>query len=504
MTTGKASQMWLRPLLRGMRRRRLPLLFSSVLCLAMILPRGAALAGPIFPEQAAKDKKLHLRSAPVPVKAIPVFTDNPAKGYAETAQINLDDGLNALEAPVLAAVINPRARKMRSRKGLSIPQVMEAGLVSPPIVQESKLLRPWSEAWLPRNQTEALQKVSREIGGKKSPAPRVELETAWIEWQASQAARLYFYERLYSRKIIDTLREIRTAYREIYRTAEWPVYRGKYDDKRVKARAGYRHIGKYISDEKKVLSEARVQLDHALGLPTNLHVPVRDDMDFALPRRVPMAPQLIDGLGRRRIDLRAIQEGIVAKDPANMGYIYSRFEDIVTFVGDTKKAEWLNTKRRGVIIDLPLFSKVVEEAPLRASDGKKLFEEYKRRIGYAKKDIPRLRQGMDYLLEELTKVDLTLPAMEDESHEAGLGKDSVIGYEKLKAVLAVKLLRLRLMKKLIRTTIALELASGMKISRDIPKEEVKPFGVDEPGETAVKPKNQATTGPSVPAQVKAK
>jgi len=455
------------------------LLIALLLSLAQLA--GTATAGPIFPEQVEKEKKLRLHNVPIVRKSLPIFTRNPAQELTPPVEIDLDDGLNAIEAPVLAAVINPKARRTRKRKKLSVPQIMEAGKLTPPRVFTPRP-RSWSEAWLPQEQTKALQRVAREMAAKKAPARRVELESAWIELQASQAARLYFYKRLYSRKIMDTLREIRTAYREIYRTAEWPVYRGKYDDKRVKARAGYRHIKKYIMDEKKELNEARVQLDHALGLPTNLRIPIQDEIDFALPEKLPTAPQLMDGLGKRRIDLMALQEGIVAKDSEIMGYILSKFEDIVTFVGDKKKSEWLNTKRSGVVIDMPLFSQATEETALIAADGKKLFEEYKRRIGFAKKDVPRLVQGIDIILEEIVKVDLTLPALENEAHEAGKGKDSVIGYEKLKAVLAVKLLRLRLMKKLIETTIALELASGMKISMDLPADQIKPRDVTELGD----------------------
>ncbi len=445
----------------------------ALLLSAVVLHAPAVLAGPIFPEQARKERNIH--NWPVEQKVLSVFTKNPAKKIAPALEVDLEDGLNALEAPMLAAVINPRAWELRKKKKLTVPQIMEAGLISPPSVFRSKPRLLWAESWLPRKQTKAFKAVAVEFSKRKGSAKKIELETAWLEWQASQAARLYFYKRLYSRKIIDTLREIRNAYKEIYRSAGWPVYQGKYEDKRIKARTGYRHIKKYIMDEQKELSKARVELDHALGLPTNLQVPLQKEIDFKFPARIPTAPELIDGLGKRRIDLMALQEGIVDKDPERMGYIFSRFEDVVTFVGDRKKSEWLNTKRSGVVIDLPLFSRATEEAPLQASDGQKLFEEYKRRIGYAKKDLPLLVNGINILLDEITKVDLTLPALQSEADEAARGKDSVIGYEKIKSVLAVKLLRLRLMKKLIEATVALELASGKKISMDVPLAEAGPL-----------------------------
>ncbi len=458
---------------RGRASVRPVLALSCAFLLSALLFSHPAAAGPIFPEQARKERSSHKWR--VEQKIMPVFTKNPAEKIPPALDVDLDDGLNALEAPLLAAVINPRAWKLRKKKKLTVPQVMEAGIFPPPSVFSSKPKMLWAESWLPRKQTKAFKAVAVEFSKRKGPAKEIELETAWLEWQASQAARLYFYKRLYSRKIIDTLREIRNAYKEIYRSAGWPVYQGKYEDKRIKARSGYRHIKKYIMDEQKELSKARVELDHALGLPTNLQVPIQKEIDFKFPARIPTAPELIDGLGKRRIDLMALQAGIVEKDPERMGYIFSRFEDVVTFVGDRKKSEWLNTKRSGVVIDLPLFSKTTEEAPLEASDGQKLFEEYKRRIGYAKKDLPRLVNGIDILLEEITKVDLTLPALQSEADEAVRGKDSVIGYEKIKSVLAVKLLRLRLMKKLIEAAIALELASGKRISMDVPLAEAGPL-----------------------------
>jgi len=445
-------------------------LFFPLILMGLISPPlfpSSSAGGPIFPEQALQEQAL--QEPRREKKIIPIFVKNPGKKMNQVFTLDLHDGLNADEAGMLAAITNPRAMKTREEKGLKIPQLMESGVLAPVVLKKAGKEKDGEgpEPWLPAKRLKALEEVADKATASASPQ-EIEVESAWLEWQAFEAARLYLYRRMNSRRIINVLRQIKKTYKDIYKTSSRDEYRKMYGEKRAISRTGFKKMERSIKREKKALSAARVGLDHALDLPTYLELPLQNDMRFNLPRRRPTAAELINGLPNHRIDFMALQRGIMDKDPERMGYIFSKFEAISVFMEKQKKAQWLDATRLGVDMDFPFLSGTIDNAPLEASDGKVLFTEYNKRLKNAKMDIARLVQGMGFLEDELAKVDLILPSLSAAAKKAARGKDAVLALEKKKTLLAVRLLHLRLMRKLMDTTMALEITSGQKIAEDTP------------------------------------
>ncbi len=444
------------------RRSAFFLILAPLLC-ALVLPT-ASMGGPIFPDQYLHEKPLP-QTPEIKKKTVHILVKNPGKIRARRFRMDLDDGLEAGEAAVLAAIINPVALDVRKEKGLETPQLMESGVLAPPTVHLDRE-KARGDFWLPGEKLNAIRETIVRLRQHRAGKEEIELESAWLEWQASEAARLYIYRRANSRKVIDLLREIKKVYRDIYKTGSRKEYREKYSDRRAIALVGYEKMKGAIRREEKALGAARVGLDHALGLPTYLEVPVQLDASFVMPREIPGIKDLVGRLSERRLDLMALQYGVMKKDPELMGYILSKFKPIETAIMERKKAEWLDTARAGVDIDFPLLSGMNANAGLEASDGKTLFKEFQRRSKNAGEDISRLWKGIGFLREELTKVGMTLPSLNRAANDAAKGKDKVAALEKKKTLLAVKLLRLRLRRKLIDAVMALDLTSGRIMAPD--------------------------------------
>ena len=426
---------------------------------------GPSAAGPITPEDA-------MEGPPAPtLPAGPAFlavqVQNPGKRRTRPMRVVLSDGLDPSEAAVLAAVLNPIARRCREALGLGLPALVEWGVLPVPVLEKQEVEETAEGAWLSREDRLLLAGQAARAR-RTAPAAEVDLEAAWYEWQSMEAARLFLYRRANARETIRTLREIQRLYRDIYKATSRGPYAGRYSREHSVARRGYEKMKGSIREAEKDLSAARVGLAHAMGLPTHLEVPVQNGVEFTPPRTLPDLKGLKDGADRGRMDLMALQDGIMKKDPALMGYIYSRFEGMGVLVMGRKKEEWLDARRPAVLLDFPLLRKKTIGPPLEATNGRALFKEYKRRLGALRALLPRLYEGAGYLMDEISKIEVTMPSLAREAEKAAGGPDPVRALERKKTLYAVRLLRLRLMRKLMDTLLAMEISSGRVIVPDIP------------------------------------
>ncbi|MFQ5353536.1 MAG: hypothetical protein ACE5DR_01190, partial [Thermodesulfobacteriota bacterium] len=240
-------------------------------------------------------------------------------------------------------------------------------------------------------------------------------------------------------------------------------YKEQYREMRATARLGFDKMKKAGKAERKALSASRAELNHALSLPTNFNVPIESGVAFTWPETIPSEKELIRNMPFRRIDFIALQGGIAEKNPELMNYILSRFNAInVSLMADTK-AQWLVAGAPGVYITFPLFGANHGVADMRATNDELLTKNYKNRLKVATLQVSRLSNGLAFIIGELQRIDSILPAVTQDAREHADKKSPVMALQKQKTLLAVRLLRLRLLRKLMDTGFALEIASGTRI-----------------------------------------
>ncbi len=388
---------------------------------------------------------------------MPVIVKLNMQEKREALTIDLRDGLNASEAALLAVITNPYLVEIREQKGQLLPQLIRAGVLAPPRIETGKARV--AETWLPTKRLKSLKVTASRL--QLAPAHnQMELESAWLEWQAEEAARLYLYRKINSRRIIDLLRQIGKVYKEIYKATSKAEYKERYAKEHATARTGYRKMKKSGKVERKELNRSRVGLNHALGLRTNIDPVLERGLNFNIPDVIPTAKELIANMKSSRIDLMALQRGINSRNLELMNYIRSRFNAIYISIDAKTEADWLSARGPGVYMVFPLFETGKGLIPIVPTNGKLLAKNYKHRMKEVSFQIPRLVKGLTVLRTELERVDNSLPALKKTAEETSADKSPVESLLDKKTFLAVSLLRLRLLRKLMDAGIALEIASG--------------------------------------------
>jgi len=414
-------------------------------------------ARPIYPDQYRWEKPKE--GEPPKSKAISLRIDAPEHKRRDLYAFDARDGLNAEEAALLAAITLPYIVSLRATKGEFYPELIKSGVLPPLRIKTSK--ENVVPSWLPEESLALLKKAASPLLKVSAEGP-LELESAWLEWQASTAARLYIYRKVNSRRILNVLRQIEKVYKDIYKTAARAENKKLYSKDRVAARLGYKKMIWAAKKERVELNESRVGLNHALGLPTNIDVTLERGITFTTPDTIPSVKALIDSMSYARIDFLAMQKGIAENNKEVMSYINAKFNVIYISITAKKKEDWLNAAVGGPYISFPLFETNHGDSPFISTDVTLLAKSYIRRVKTAKVRIPRLVDGIALISAELQKIEKILPDLRKKSGD-GSEKSPVLRLQQKKRVLAVRLFRLRLLRKLMDAGIALEISSGNRI-----------------------------------------
>jgi len=435
---------------------RFPFFIIIVVLLGPFISPSPSYAGPIFPEQALREDALW---APEAVeKILPITVQNSGKKQETLFTIDARDGLNAEEAPLLALLINPRLTSIRKKKGLAMPQLIQAGVLAPIGLIADKA--PAGRSWLPPERLELAMEEVRAMGGKSAQKNSIDIEVSWLEWQTLEYTKFHLYRQVISRRVIEMLRRIQNVYKDIYKATSEARVQRLYPKLHGTAKLGYKKMKQSMKIAGDKLSFGRVGIDHALGLPTYLEVPLENDMSLSIPGDLPPLKALTEGLNDRRIDLVALQKGIKDKDVPMMNYIHSRFARINLFIPFKTRAQWLDTATAHIAIDMPMFSGGLGVNIVEGANGKRLYKGLQKRIKMSKADITELLKGVGFIREELDKIDKTLPILIKEAKERDGKGNAVEALKAKKTLMAVRLMRLRLRGRLLDALVALEADSG--------------------------------------------
>jgi len=159
----------------------------------------------------------------------------------------------------------------------------------------------------------------------------------------------------------------------------------------------------------------------------------------------------------------AMQKALREKGVLLMSYIHTTFPAIKVFIPISTGAQWLNTAGIGIDMDFPMFSGHRGFKGAIGEKGTFLKKDYQARVKSAKDDVARLLRGIGYIRGEIERIDKILPSLIKTAQVTGGGDDIIKTLKNKKTLLAVRLLRLRLMGRLIDTTIALEITSGIPL-----------------------------------------
>ena len=138
--------------------------------------------------------------------------------------INFDiqDGLSPEEAAILAVLANPKLRASRDQRKISTAQLLQAGILPNPQLSYSLDVPTGGMTQGTVNafgfglnwEITAIISRSAKVAAAEADAASVDLDVAWQEWQAAQAAKLQVYHLYYFDQQLAVIRQEENDLRE--------------------------------------------------------------------------------------------------------------------------------------------------------------------------------------------------------------------------------------------------------------------------------------------------
>jgi outer membrane protein TolC len=226
--------------------------------------------------------------------------------------IDLAKPLSPDQAAVLAVIINPALRAERGRREESAAQLLQAGILPNPTLTagpEFPYDNTHGNNFLGYNfgldwDVSSLITRDAKVEAARATSASVELDIAWKEWQAAEAAKVAAYDvialdaALRAAKAADdrqsqSLELIRRAVEQHSKTLlDLSAAEAGAQDAHATVLSGERDLQHQIS-----------ALNRALGLEPDTSIAVSRDVPLPSHLEPPPVEQLLDGLENRRLDL---------------------------------------------------------------------------------------------------------------------------------------------------------------------------------------------------------
>lgn len=373
---------------------------------------------------------------------------------------------------MLAVLINPVLRADRDRAGVSTAQLIVAGILPNPQLSYSRdfvtsgpgITNPFGIgiAW---DFTSLITRGAK-VRSARAALDSIRMDIAWSEWQTAEAAKSAVFDEV---AIEEQLTQARAVDQRLAENAA--VIRGAYDRHQrtvldwSAAQTASETAHTTVLALEQQLSDQKLSLLRALGLPPGTDVTLRTDITLPSRLTLPPAEDLSSGIDNRRLDLVALQRGYQSQEETVRAAALAQFPRIN--LGGNRAKDNTAVYSAGFLatVDLPIFDRNQGGIALERATRQKLFDEYISRVYTARSDIATLLTDIASLTEQIAAAAASLPTLRELVHTYDLalkyGNVDVLSYYTAWNSLSQKEIALSALKqRLIDRGIALELASG--------------------------------------------
>ena len=387
------------------------------------------------------------------------------------------DGLTPDEVAVMTVIVSPKLRALRDQAGVAQAQVIQAGLLpnpqlgytldkltgneDPALVNGASLGLSWEATSLLgyRQRADAAHKTSDALN----------LDIAWQEWQAAQAARLSAYRILSLERRLTFARD---AERDLGEAAG--EMRKAYDlrDKTAPDLAASLEAWSVARDARfaleQELSGEQFALRLGLGLFPDALLRIKIPAMEIILDRTWAAPALLAGLETRRLDLVALTLGYESSDATLRAAIWAQFPKVGLSFAKAHDTSDVKTRSFGVTVDLPLFDRNQGQIKIARATRQQLFDEYVVRVGEARADVVRILSNLAILQAQSKNLDEEVPRLEEitaalDRTMATRNADPQVWRDAHNALLTRRIEAVKIRQDLLDLTVALEIATGQPL-----------------------------------------
>ncbi len=170
---------------------------------------------------------------------------------------------------------------------------------------------------------------SAQVDAASQQRASVDLDVAWQEWQAAQAAKMAVYDLVslsgQAAFAVSSDRRLGDNYKTVQKAVESGLMTA-LDLSAAETASRMAHAT--VLDLRKKIAEQRLKLNTALGVPVDANVTLESDLAMPGQMEAPGLDQLVDGLQERRLDLVALRRGYDSQQETLRAAILNQFPRI--------------------------------------------------------------------------------------------------------------------------------------------------------------------------------
>jgi outer membrane protein, heavy metal efflux system len=412
---------------------------------------------------------------PPPPSALRVQAQQLNHPILKPVELDFDRGLSPDAAAILAVLLNPGLRAARDQRGLADAQLLQAGLLPNPQVSLSIDKPAFGSTagtvtaygvGLSVDLQQLITHAARQQAARRQRSA-VDLDLAWQEWQAAQAARTAVYQLTALEAQTELSASLDQRLNENLDLVRRAIDAGQMTELDLAAAETARNQAHAnLLALQQHTAQQRLALNRLLGVSPDTTITLQ--ADIALPDHldVPPAKRLLDGLEQRRLDLVALQRGYASQESAVRAAILAQFPRISFGVQRARDTGNVGTMGLGVTLDLPVFDHNQGAIAQERATRQQLFDEYVNRVFEARAQIAKLLTDARWLNAQIAAARASEPGLDRlvQTYRLAVnaGQADVLSYYTAWNTLTEKQIDvLTLQWQLADTRTALELASGL-------------------------------------------
>jgi outer membrane protein TolC len=383
------------------------------------------------------------------------------------------DGFSPDEIAVMVVIVSPELRALRDQRGVTNAQVLQAGILpnpqfgytldrlqahtDPTLVNGKSLGLSWDVT--------SLLVHHDAVAAAKASGQALDLSIAWQEWQTAQDARLRAFRLLSLDQRLPLAREIEDDLADNVKLTEQALSLGQKtsSDLMTATEAWTQAQNNRFALEQQMTAE-RAALNLALGQPADAPLRLKPAAVFsALPADI--APDLLQGLEKRRLDLVALTLGYKSEEATLRAAVIAQFPKIGLNIAKANDTSNVHTISYGVTVDIPVFDRNQGQVAIGRATRQQLFDEYIARVAEARAEVIQILADLDVARAQLQAVNESLPQTEQLADaltkEFQARNADVLAYRDARGTLATRRMeQIQLQQSLLELSVALEIATG--------------------------------------------
>jgi len=442
-----------------------------------------ALAGCAFPSaQPLNESTVAAALQPPPPDAVRIAAAKLEHPLLKPLEIDGRGGFTPDEIAVITVVASPKLRALRDQRGVAEAQIVQAGILPNPqlgysldelhgnnaATLDSTLVngRSIGLSW---DVTSLLARHDN-VAAARATSKSVDLSIAWQEWQLAQDARLRAYRLLSLQDRVPLARETEddlAANVAVIWQARSAGQKTTADLTSATLAWTQAQADRFALEQQ--ANADRVALNLALGQPADAPLQLKRGSAAAELTRDTLArgaPQLLNGLERRRLDLVALRLGYESEEATLRAAVKAQFPKLGLSFGRANDTSDVRTRSYGLTLDLPVFDRGQGQIAIAKATRQQLFDEYVARVAEARGEVTQALADATATRTQLQSVQESIPALEQLAKDTELAFRSnnvdILTYREARSSLASRRMEVsRLQQALLELELGIEIAAAL-------------------------------------------